>query len=135
MAPAGFQCAAKLERIYFTSCSLQTCAARCSSLPRRISSLWQLQTSQAASLRIHLSVKDRDLISVHQDAILNVPTHRAREHNFFQIAPLFNQRLERVTMRDADYILLDNRAFVENLGYVMAGRAHQLHTAFVGAMV
>ena len=47
----------------------------------------------------------------------------------FQVAALANEVLDRVAVGDADHVLLDDRAFVQDRGDVMAGRADQLNAA------
>src|SRR5271166_6975173 len=75
------------------------------------------------------------LVSVNQHAILDVGTHGAREHDFFQIAPLADEVLHRIAMRDSNHILLDDRPVIENLGDVMTCRANELHPALKRLMV
>ena len=48
-----------------------------------------------------------------QDAVLDVPANRAREHNLFEVPAFFHQILKRIAMGDARDALLDNRAIIE----------------------
>ena len=50
-------------------------------------------------------------------------------------APSADQRVDVVAVRDADHVLLDDRAGVELLGDVVGGRADQLDPALLGALV
>src|SRR5580698_200301 len=68
------------------------------------------------------SVENHGLVPVEENPVVDVPAHRAGEHNFFKIAPFLQQVVERITVRDANHVLLDDRAVVEHLGDVMAGR-------------
>jgi hypothetical protein len=77
-----------------------------------------------------LNSKHDGLVSVHEYAIFNMRSHGTREHNFLQVAPLADEILDRVTVRYADYVLLDDRAIVEDFGDVVAGGADQFHAAF-----
>ena len=58
-----------------------------------------------------------------------MPANGSGEHDAFQIAPLLDQVFELIAVRDAGDVLLDDRSVVENLGYVVAGRADQLDAA------
>ena len=64
-----------------------------------------------------------------------MPTHRTGKHDFFQVAPFFDQRLDGIAMRDAHYVLLNNRPIIKHLSYVVAGRTDQLNPARKRLMV
>ncbi len=81
------------------------------------------------------SIENHRLPAIHQNAVIDVPAHRARQHHLFQIAALLQQVIEPVAVGDADHVLLDDRAFVEIGGDVMAGGADQFHAAVEGAVV
>ena len=68
-------------------------------------------------------VENDSLVSIEQNAIFDMPAHGAGEYNFLQIAALLQQVIQGVAVGDANYVLLDDRAVVENIGYVVAGGA------------
>ena len=80
-------------------------------------------------------LEDYGLVPVNQNPILNMRAHGAREDDFFQVASFADQIFDRVAMRDADDVLLEDRSVVEQLGDVVAGRSDLLHAAFEGLMV
>jgi len=55
-----------------------------------------------------------------------MPTNGAGEHNLLQVAALLEQVVQGVAVGNADYVLLDDGAVVENVGYVVAGGSNQL---------
>src|SRR2546423_11916498 len=81
------------------------------------------------------SNENHRLIPIHQDPVFNVPAHSAREYDFFEIAALLNEVLDRIAMRNAHHILLDDGAIIEYFGHVMAGGANQFHSAREGLVI
>src|SRR6185437_6813619 len=75
------------------------------------------------------SGEDHGLVGVGEDAMAKVPLHSAREHDPLQIPALLNQTRKLVVLRDARDILLDDWAFVQLLGHIMAGSSDQLYAA------
>src|SRR5438046_6476117 len=74
------------------------------------------------------SVEDDGLISVEKNAVVNVPAHGSREHDLLQVASLLQQVVDRVSVRDAYHILLDDGTVVQNFGNVVAGCPDQLNS-------
>ena len=66
--------------------------------------------------------------------MLDVPAHRAREHDALDIAADGSEIFRAVRVIDALHVLLDDRAFVEFGRHVVRGRADQLH-AEIAAVV
>ena len=64
-----------------------------------------------------------------------MPAHRPRENDFLNIAAFLDEIFGRVTLVDADDILLDDGAIVENLRNVMSGGPDQLDSPLKGLMV
>src|SRR6266700_3095188 len=79
--------------------------------------------------------EDDGLVAIKQHAVLDVPPHRAREHNLLQIAPLADEILNRIAMRHPHHVLLDDGPIVEHLGHVVTCRANQFHAALKRLMV
>ena len=67
--------------------------------------------------------------------MFEVPLHGAREDHALQVAALLDERGKLVVLRDAGDVLLDDGAFVEGFGDVMAGCADELDAAFEGRVV
>src|SRR5580704_3539964 len=86
------------------------------------------------SINCYLMENNR-LISVKQNAIFDVPAHRAGEYDFFQVAAFVQQVVQRIAVGNADDVLLDDGAVVEDFGDVVAGGADQLYAAGKGLMV
>src|SRR5215467_9610877 len=80
-------------------------------------------------------LENHRLVTVEQDAIFDVPAHAAGEDNFLKIAAFLEKVFDRVTMGNADDVLFDDGAVVENFGDVVTGGADQLHAAVEGLMV
>src|SRR6202050_1471604 len=80
-------------------------------------------------------LEDHSLVSVNQDAIFYLPAHCAGEHDFFEVSAFSDQVVDRIAMRYADYILLDDRAIVEDFGHVVACSADQFYSAFKRLMI
>src|ERR1035441_9647075 len=73
--------------------------------------------------------KDDGLVRVTEDAVVEVPLHSAREHHAFEVAALLDQAGQLIVLRDAGDVLLDDGAFVQRRGDVVAGGADQLYAA------
>ena len=67
--------------------------------------------------------------------MLQVPAHRPREDCLLQITAFGDELFHLVAMRDARYILLDDRPGIQLVGYVMAGGADQLDAALERRMI
>ena len=81
------------------------------------------------------ALENHCLVAVDQDAVFYMQADGAREHDLFQIAALADQVIDGVAMGDADYILLDDGAVVENFSDVMAGCTDQLYATLEGLMI
>ena len=64
-----------------------------------------------------------------------MPADGAGEDHAFEIAPPGDEVFDLVAMRDADYVLLDDGAVVEQIRNVVAGSADELDAARVRCMV
>jgi len=53
----------------------------------------------------------------------------AGENDLFQIAAFLQKIVDNIAVGNAYYILLDDRAIVQNLRYVVAGRANELDSS------
>ena len=82
-----------------------------------------------------LILENYRLISIHEHSILDMRPHSAREDNFFEVSPLADEVLDSVAVGDADYVLLNDRAVVEDFGHVVAGGPDQFDTTLEGLMV
>lgn len=80
-------------------------------------------------LRWNKLIKDHSLIAIQEDAMLEVPTYRSRQHDFFEVAPFLNQVAQRIAVRDSDDILFDDGTVIEHRRYVVPCRAQQLDAA------
>src|SRR5690242_14390193 len=72
-------------------------------------------------------VKNDRLIPVQEDAIFDMPAHGARQDYLLQVTAFLEEIVEGVAVRDANYVLFDDGAVVQNFGDVVAGRANQFH--------
>lgn len=79
--------------------------------------------------------EDDCLIRVREDAVAEMPADGAREDEALEVAALLDQVWELVVLRDAGDVLLNDWAFVEDLGDVMASGAYQLDPAREGCVV
>ena len=64
-----------------------------------------------------------------------MPLDSPRENDSFQVTALLYQAGKLVVLGDAGDVLLDDGPFVQFLGYLMARRAYQFHSAREGRMV
>jgi hypothetical protein len=64
-----------------------------------------------------------------------VPADGAGEYDFLEVAAFADEVFDRVAVGDADHVLLDDGAVVEDFGDVVAGCADQLYAALEGLMV
>ncbi len=64
--------------------------------------------------------------------MVEVEPDGSSQNNFFQVAALPNQILQRIPMADADDILSDDGPIIELGRNVMAGCADQLDFALIG---
>lgn len=64
-----------------------------------------------------------------------MPANGSREDKPLKVAALLNEVGELVVLRDAGDVLLDDGAFIEDLGDVMAGRSDQLDAASEGRVI
>ena len=64
-----------------------------------------------------------------------MPADAAGEHDFLEVTAFLQQIVERVAVRDADHILLDDGTVVEHFGDVVAGGSDELHAPRVGGVI
>jgi hypothetical protein len=74
-------------------------------------------------------------ISVDEYAVFDVGAHGAGENYLFEVAAFADEIFYGVAVGDADYVLLDDGAVVEDFGDVVAGGANQFDPALEGLMV
>jgi len=74
-------------------------------------------------------------ISVDEYAVFDVGADGAGEDYFFEVAAFADEIFDGVAVGDADYVLLDDGAIVEDFGDVVAGGADELDAALEGLMV
>ena len=67
--------------------------------------------------------------------MVQVPTQGAGEHKTLEIPSTGNKVLHLVAMRDAGYILLDDRTIVQFLRDVVTCGSDQLHPSAKGCMI
>src|SRR5262249_27227940 len=75
------------------------------------------------------------LVLEHEDAVLEVPADGACQHGALEVAALAQQVRDRIAVRRARDVLLDDRAFVEVGGGVVRGGADQLDAALLRLVV
>jgi len=80
-------------------------------------------------------LKHYRLVPIQQNPILNVPADCAGEHHFFDVAAFFDELFDGVAVRDADYVLLDDRAIIEDFGDVVGSCSYQLDSSLESLMV
>jgi hypothetical protein len=61
--------------------------------------------------------------------VFQVPGDGTREHYTLQVSAFANQVFHLLAMRDAHYVLLDDRAIVQDCRHVVAGGADQFDAA------
>jgi len=61
--------------------------------------------------------------------VLQVPGHRARQHDALQVAALADEVFHLLAMRDAHHVLFDDGTIVEHGGHVVASGADQFDAA------
>src|SRR5579864_4956728 len=74
-------------------------------------------------------------VLVHEDAVFEMPAHRARENDSFQVASLSQHVLNRVAVCHAHNVLLDDRALIQGSRDVMASGTNEFHTTFKCLMI
>ncbi len=74
-------------------------------------------------------VEHHRLVSVAENAPVEMPAHGARQHQPLEVASPRNQIFDLIAVRDARHVLLDDRPVVENFGDIVARRSDQLHAA------
>jgi hypothetical protein len=82
-----------------------------------------------------LLVEDDRLVSIAQNAAIEVPADGAGKDDALEVAAAGDEVFHLVAVRDACHVLLDDGAVVEHFGDVVAGGADQLDAARVGSMV
>jgi hypothetical protein len=87
------------------------------------------------SFYIEASREHDRFIAQDHDFVLNVPAHGAREHGAFGVPTFANHVGQRVTVRDAYDVLLDDWSLVEHAGHVVARGADKLDATFVRPVV
>jgi len=80
-------------------------------------------------------LEDDRLVAVKEDAVFYVPADGAGEHDFFDIATLLDQIIDRVSVMNADDVLLDNGAIVEHLSNVVGSSADQFDSPLKSLVV
>ena len=80
-------------------------------------------------------LEDYGFGAVEEDAIFYVPADGAGENDFFEVATFLDKVVDGVAVIDADDILLDDGAVVEDLGDVVSGGADDFDSALEGLMV
>src|SRR3712207_5480324 len=80
-------------------------------------------------------LEDHGAVAVDQDAVLQVPADGAGEDAPLDLAAQAGQVLHGVAVGDVGNVLVDYRAGVELLRYVVDGRPDRLHPPLVGPAV
>ena len=73
----------------------------------------KLQGSDAGQRRL---IEDHGLVPVKENPVLDVPAHGAGEDDFFQVPAFLQEIVERIAMRDAYYVLLNDGTVVQDFG-------------------
>src|SRR5437867_2681796 len=81
------------------------------------------------------SVEHDGLVAVHENAMVDVPAHRAGQDHLLQIATLLQQVVDLVAVRDADDVLFDDRPIIECLRDVVTGGPDELHPSLVRPVI
>ncbi len=84
---------------------------------------------------VEAGLENHCFIAVQKDAVFDMPADGSGEYDFFEVATFADQVFDGVAMGDADYILLDDGAVVENFSDVMAGCTDQLYATLEGLMI
>src|ERR1700683_2131461 len=93
------------------------------------------QTGSDRKRANNLVSENNRFIPVNQHAVLDMPSYSPREHNLFEILTFADEIFDRVAMRDADHVLLNDRTIVEHLGHGVAGRADHFDSTIERLMV
>src|ERR1700686_2745199 len=80
-------------------------------------------------------LKDYGFVAIKKNTGFNVPSNGAGEDNFLQVAAFSDEIFDCVAVRDADDVLFDDRAVVQDFGNVVAGCPDQLYAALKGLMI
>src|SRR5207248_11550383 len=75
------------------------------------------------------------LVPIKQNAVFDVPADGMRQNDLFYVPAFLDEVVDCVTVMDADYVLLDDWAIVENLGYVVRCCADELYTPLKRLMI
>src|ERR1700737_4611027 len=78
---------------------------------------------------------DRLVVPEHHDLVFDMPADRAREHGAFGVPSFANHVGERITVRDAYDVLLDDGTLVEDTRDIVAGGADELDAPLVRPVV
>ena len=82
-----------------------------------------------------MGLKNHGLVAIKKDAVFDVPADGAGEDDFLEVAAFADEIFDGVAVRDADHVLLDDGAVVEDLSDVVAGCTDQLYPAFEGSVI
>ena len=75
----------------------------------------------------HRSLEDHGAVAVNQDAVLQVPADGASEDTPLDLPAEADQVLYGVAVGNVGDVLVDDRASIELLRYVVGGRPDRLH--------
>ncbi len=75
------------------------------------------------------------VVAVQQNPVLAVRLDRPGQGDPLDVGAQAPQAPDVVAVRDADHVLLDDRAGVELLGHVVRGRSDQLTPRLLGSLV
>src|ERR1700704_3977173 len=93
---------------------------------------WSRCSSPSREASIH---EHHGLAAVENHAILEMVTHRARQHPAFDIAALADEIVGHIAVADALDVLVDDRTLIERAGDVVRGGADQFDAALMRLMV
>jgi hypothetical protein len=81
------------------------------------------------------NLADQSVAVVDEDAVLDVPVHRPRQHNILDVTTDARHLLRTEAVIDALNGLLDDRSGIEVGHYVVRGRTDQLHSEGVRLVI
>lgn len=67
--------------------------------------------------------------------MLQMPPHATGKHKFLQILSFADQVFKSIAMGDARNVLFDNRSFVQNFRYIVAGCADELDPSLIRGVI
>lgn len=116
------------QSVHFVGVTWKNCASR--GRPHCVAALGR--ESQACQFLVE---NDGFSVAVEQNPVVDVPTDGAGQDDLLEVASLLDEVFDRISVGDADDVLLDDGTVVEYLGNVVAGRADEFDASLEGLVV